>query len=281
MAKVENTLVNSMSVDVEDYFQVSAFENQISRDAWNSLECRIEKNISNVLEIFDNHNVKATFFILGWIAKRYPGLVKKIAIHGHEIASHGSNHLLVSSQTSSEFKTDIQEAKLLLEDLVGKIVKGYRAPSFSINSNNIWALDIIKECGYLYSSSIYPVRHDLYGMPKSPRFLFIHEHSGIIEIPMSTVKIHNLNIPCSGGGYFRLYPYWFSKWAIKRINMLEGKSAIFYFHPWELDPSQPRVKGTTFKTRFRHYINLRKTRSRIQQLLSDFQWDRIDKVFDI
>lgn len=271
---------NAMTVDVEDYFQVSAFEPVIDRKTWNSWPCRVEKNTDLILNLFDKGGVKATFFMLGWVAERYPGLAKKIVENGHELASHGYSHIRVTTQNSTEFRQDVERTKKLLEDIGGVAVKGYRAASYSIGANNLWALEVLKQAGYAYSSSIYPVKHDLYGMAHAPRFAFYPkgEH-GVLEIPVTTIRVLNRNFPCGGGGFFRLYPYKLSRWALNHVNKSERQSGMFYFHPWEIDPSQPRPDKLGLKTRFRHYLNLSKMEKRLQTLMQDFQWDRMDKVF--
>ena len=271
---------NAMTIDVEDYFQVSAFAKHISRSDWPALPCRIERNIDIILTLLDEHKVQATFFTLGWIAERYPAMVRQIAENGHELASHGYHHLRANEQTMDEFRKDVSSSKSLLEDIAGKKVRGYRAPSFSINGKNLWALDVLFEEGYEYSSSIYPIKHDHYGMPEAPRFGFRPSGSdGILEIPATTVSLFGRNLPAAGGGYFRLMPYQFSRWLMKRVNAKDGESCIFYFHPWEIDPGQPRQQGIGLKTRFRHYLNLSQMETKITSLLADFQWDRMDNIF--
>ena len=271
---------NAMTIDVEDYFQVSAFAAHIPRDSWPSLSCRVEGNIDRILTLLDEKGVKATFFTLGWIAERYPMMVRLIVDNGHELASHGHNHQRVTDQSPDDFQEDITRSKQLLEDIGGQAVIGYRAPSFSIGSRNLWALDVLREAGYRYSSSIYPIRHDHYGMPDAPRFKF-HPRGpdGLVELPATTVKLFGRNFPAGGGGYFRLLPYGLSRWFMYRVNHTDRQPCIFYFHPWEIDPGQPRQKNICLKTRFRHYINLSRTESRIRALLHDFQWGRIDHIF--
>jgi polysaccharide deacetylase family protein (PEP-CTERM system associated) len=269
-----------MTVDVEDYFQVSAFAAHIPRESWESMPCRVERNIDRILALLDEKQAKATFFTLGWIAERYPAMVRHIVSNGHELASHGWAHQRVSDQEPQEFLDDIVQSKALLEDISGQKVLGYRAPSFSIGSNTLWALDLLEEAGYRYSSSIYPIRHDHYGMPDAPRFAFYPKNnSGLLELPVTTVRLFKRNIPAGGGGYFRLWPYAFSHWLLQRINHLEKHSAIFYFHPWEIDYEQPRQKGINAKTRFRHYFNLRHMEKRVKALTRDFSWDRMDRIF--
>lgn len=271
---------NAMSVDVEDYFQVSALAPHIERASWGARPCRVERNVQRLLELFDRSGAKATFFTLGWIAERYPQLVRAIVAGGHELASHGYGHLRASDQSRAQFLEDIRSAKALLEDLGGRPVLGYRAPSFSISADNLWAFDALQEAGYLYSSSVYPIAHDHYGMPDSPRFAY-QVRPGLTEIPITTTRLLGRNLPAGGGGYFRLAPYALSRWALRRVNRLDRRPAVFYFHPWEIDPGQPRVPGTTLKTRFRHYVNLSKTEGRLARLLSDFRWGRVDEVFGL
>ena len=271
---------NAMTVDVEDYFQVSAFAAHIPRESWDSIPCRVERNIDRILALLDEKQAKATFFTLGWIAERYPAMVRHIVSNGHELASHGWAHQRVSDQEPQEFLDDIVRSKALLEDISGQKVLGYRAPSFSIGSNTLWALDLLEEAGYRYSSSIYPIRHDHYGMPDAPRFAFYPKNNGgLLELPVTTVRLFKRNIPAGGGGYFRLWPYAFSRWLLQRINHLEKHSAIFYFHPWEIDYEQPRQQGINAKTRFRHYFNLRHMEKRVKALTRDFSWDRMDRIF--
>ncbi len=270
---------NAMTVDVEDYFQVSAFESYINKENWDNLECRVEANTYKILDNFAKHNVKATFFTLGWVAERYPGLVKRIVADGHELACHGYEHIRVTEQTPAEFRADIIRTKAILEALSGQAVKGYRAASYSINKDNLWAHDVLAEEGFKYSSSVYPVKHDLYGIPDAPRFCYQPlENSNFLEIPITTLKVLNKNIPCGGGGFFRFYPYIFSKWAFSRINK-QQQAAIFYCHPWEIDPDQPKQQNLSFKTQFRHYLNLNKMEDRIQNLLIDFEWDTMEAIF--
>lgn len=274
------TITNAMTVDVEDYFQVSAFEPYIAKNQWDSLPHRVESNTDKILELFQTRGIKATFFTLGWVAERYPELIKRILTEGHELACHGYEHIRVTEQTPAEFRNDVARTKKLLEDLSGKEVKGYRAASYSIGKNNLWALDVLQEEGFKYSSSIYPVKHDLYGMPDAPRFIYEPiANQTFKEIPITTIRFGNKNLPCGGGGFFRFYPYALSKWAFNRVNNQEQQSGIFYFHPWEIDPDQPRQSGLNLKTRIRHYLNLQRMENRINQLLSDFKWDTMENVF--
>ncbi len=271
---------NALTIDVEDYFQVSAFAPYIERSAWETTPCRIERNIERILELLDEHGAKATFFTLGWLAQRYPHIVRAISARGHEVASHGHAHLRASEQSPAEFDHDIRAAKQMLEDTAGVVVRGYRAPSFSIGHENLWAFDRIAAAGYRYSSSVYPVRHDHYGMPDAPRFPH-RVKNGLLEIPISTARVFGRNLPAGGGGYFRLAPYALSRWAIDRVNRVDQQPAIFYFHPWEIDPQQPRVNGVGLRTRFRHYVNLNRTEHKLRRLLNDFRWERVDRVFDV
>lgn len=271
-------ITNAMTIDVEDYFQVSAFAPYIARDEWDTRECRVERNIDRILELLARHRTQATFFTLGWIAERYPNVVKQIVAQGHELASHGYAHERASAQTADVFFDDISRAKKILEDLCGQAVQGYRAPSFSIGHANLWAYDGLQRAGYRYSSSIYPIAHDHYGMPDAPRFAH-PVRPGLLEIPITTVRLFDRNLPSSGGGYFRLLPYPVSRWLIRRVNTLDQQSGIFYFHPWEIDPEQPRVAGINSKTRFRHYVNIHQMYRRLDRLLADFAWGRVDDLF--
>ncbi len=269
---------NAMTIDVEDYFQVSAFAPYIDRADWDRRECRVERNVDRILALLAEHQTKATFFTLGWIAERYPHLVKRIVAQGHELASHGFGHERVSDLTPASFADDIVRTKALLEDLGGHEVLGYRAPSFSIGHANLWAFDTLLEAGYRYSSSVYPIQHDHYGMPDSPRFAY-PVREGLLEVPVTTLRMFNKNFPSSGGGYFRLLPYALSRWMIRKVNTKDQESAVFYFHPWEIDAEQPRVPGIDGKTRFRHYVNIERTHARIAHLLKDFSWGRMDEIF--
>lgn len=270
---------NAMTVDVEDYFQVSAFEGVVPRAAWDSLPCRVERNTDRILELFDLHDVQATFFTLGWVAQRYPRLIRRIVDAGHELASHGLSHVRATQQTAQQFREDIHAAKGLLEDIGGCNVQGYRAASYSIGASNLWAFDVLHEVGYRYSSSVYPIKHDLYGMPEAPRFPFRANGNGLLEIPITTTTVLGRNWPCGGGGYFRLLPYGVSRWAMRRVNRDEHEPCIFYFHPWELDPEQPRQQGLSLKSRFRHYLNLSRMETRLGSLMRDFRWNRMDAIF--
>jgi polysaccharide deacetylase family protein (PEP-CTERM system associated) len=279
-AGIEGTpIVNGLSIDVEEYFQVWAFAESTSPSDWHLIPSRIEASIDTALRLFDDAGVNATFFTLGWIAERHGALIRRIVDAGHEIASHGYDHQKVTTLSREQFRQDVVRAKGLLEDAGGSPVVGYRAPSFSIGAGNLWALDVLHETGHLYSSSIYPISHDHYGMPDASRFPFRDGSSGILEVPMSTVNMFGRNFPCAGGGYFRLAPYRYFRWALRRLNQHEGRPAVFYFHPWELDPEQPRMKNISLKARFRHYVNLSRMERDLARLLSDFSWDRMDRVF--
>ena len=280
MMSADDRVTNAMSVDVEDWFQVSAFEGHIDRCQWSQLQWRIEANMERILALFEKHRVRGTFFVLGMIAERFPCIVEDIVSAGHELASHGWSHIRVTQQQPAEFFEDVSRTRKLLEDLSGVMVRGYRAASYSIGRDNLWALDVLAEAGYRYSSSIYPIRHDLYGMPEAPRFAFRPRgDDGILEVPVTTVAFAGQKFPCGGGGYFRLFPYALSRWFIRRVNEGDGESAVFYFHPWEVDPGQPRQTNVGLKTRVRHYLNLTRTEARLDRLLGDFNWDRMDRVF--
>lgn len=273
---------NAMTVDVEDYFQVGAFADAISRADWDSFPSRVERNTERTLEIFADCGALATFFTLGWVAERHPGLIRRIVDAGHELASHGWSHIRVDDQSEEEFRADAARTRAFLEDAAGVAVKGYRAASFSMGHATPWAHRVLAEEGYRYSSSINPIRHDHYGMPDAPRFPYRPDgDDGIVELPMTTLRVGERNLPCSGGGYFRLIPYALYRSALRRFGHTEGKPAIFYFHPWEIDPDQPRPGGLGVKARFRHYVNLTRMESRLRRALSDFRWGRMDHVFDV
>lgn len=271
-------IVNAMTIDVEDYFQVSALEPYVRREEWERMPRRVESNTHRILDLLSQRDVHATFFVLGWIAKRHPDLVRRIAGEGHEVASHGYSHKRITEQSPVEFRDDVTRVKEVLEDIAGTAVRGYRAPSYSIGRTTLWALDILEAVGYRYSSSIFPIRHDLYGMPGAPRFPFHPGPGPLLEVPVTTVRLSGRTLPCGGGGYFRLLPYASFKWALARVNRQEHRSGVFYFHPWEIDPAQPRVKAK-LKSRFRHYVNLNRMEAKIIRLLDDFEWDRMDRVF--
>lgn len=267
-----------MTIDVEDYFQVGAVEDVILPSQWSDMEPRVEANTDKILQLFDEHSATATFFTLGWIAERFPQVVKRIVDQGHELASHGTMHQRASSQTPEEFKKDVGDSKRLLEDISGQPILGYRAPSFSFTKSNQWVYDILAEEGYRYSSSVYPVVHDHYGIPDAPRFKYTTE-SGIEEIPLSTLPLLGKNVPISGGGYFRLYPYALTRWALRRFAKHETQPYIFYLHPWEVDPNQPKMEGLSAKSQFRHYLNLHRVEGRLKQMMTDFQWSSMAELY--
>ena len=305
-----NKQINSLTIDIEDYFQVSNFSKVINFSDWDKYECRIERNTYYLLNILNEFKVKGTFFVLGWIAERYPNLIKIVHDEGHEIASHGYCHKLITLQTREEFRDDVRKSKRILEDITGKDVKGYRAPSFSLNLRSLWAFEILKEEDFKYDSSIFPMNRYRIGTSKKLRFPFIlnGNSSGlisspnsfnkliklldtnssinfhdevIIEFPISTIRIFENNFPVAGGGYFRLFPYRFIKWGFKRINMQEKKPFIFYIHPWEFDENQPSIRGVSVLSKFRHYINLNKTEGKIKKLLNDFSFSRVKDVLGL
>jgi polysaccharide deacetylase family protein (PEP-CTERM system associated) len=280
-AASSDACVNAMTIDVEDYFQVSAFEKHVAFADWDRIELRVGNNVNRILDLLAQHDTKATFFILGWIAERLPKMVRRIADSDHEIASHGFKHTRVTTQQRDDFREDVVRTKKILEDTSGQEVIGYRAASYSITADNLWALDVLSETGHRYSSSIYPVKHDLYGIPDAPRFRFAAGKSKITELPITTVPMFGRNWPFGGGGFFRLFPYALSKWGLSHVNKTERQSAIFYFHPWELDPGQPRLAGLSMRTRFRHYLNLDRFENRLNRLLAEFEWDRLDRVFGL
>lgn len=269
---------NALTIDVEDYFQVSAFAPYIARSEWERRECRVERNVDLILALLAEHDTRATFFTLGWIAERYPKVVRRIVEQGHELASHGYGHERASDLDERAFSADIVRAKGLLEDLSGQAVKGYRAPSFSIGASNLWAFDCLVRAGYRYSSSIYPIRHDHYGLPDAPRF--VHQvRPQLTEIPITTLRLFGRNWPASGGGYFRLLPYALSRWMLQRVHARDAQPGVFYIHPWEVDVGQPRIDGIDRKTRFRHYVNIHRVEGRVRRLLTDFKWGRVDDIF--
>ncbi|NQX94725.1 MAG: DUF3473 domain-containing protein [Erythrobacter sp.] len=272
-------VINGLSVDVEDWFQVGAFENVISRADWPSIATRVEANVEGVLALFEEAGVKATFFTLGWVAERHPDLMRRIADAGHEIASHGYDHARVFTFDRAEFAEDIRKAREILEDTSGQKVIGYRAPSFSIDARNPWALEELAEQGYTYSSSVAPIAHDHYGWPEAPRFAFRPvEGSDLIEVPVTTAMLGGRRVAAGGGGFFRVLPYSFSRWAIRQVSREEQRPAIFYFHPWEIDPDQPRVPGAPMRSKLRHYTGLDKMADKLRALTRDFAWGRMDKV---
>jgi polysaccharide deacetylase family protein (PEP-CTERM system associated) len=268
-----------MTVDVEDYFHVSVFEGVVSRDRWPSMESRVQANTERLLALFEEHSVRGTFFVLGWVAERYPSLVRAIVGAGHELASHGYAHRLIYNQTPDEFRDDVRRAKALLEDAGGTEVLGYRAPSFSVTARSMWALDVLLEERYRYDASIFPIRHDRYGIPDAPRWPHHVSRRGgtIFEVPGSTVRVGSTNLPVAGGGYFRILPYAWTRWGMARVNEHDRQPAVFYLHPWEIDPDQPRLPASALG-RFRHYRNLHKTESRLRALMRDFRFGPLNAV---
>ncbi len=271
-------MLNALSVDVEDWFQVGAFETTIHRNDWDTLESRVERNTDAVLDLFAAAGVSGTFFTLGCIARRCPKLIRRIADAGHEIASHGWDHRRIFLMNRSEFSADIARTRKILEDASGRAITGYRAPSFSIDARTPWAHDVLAEAGYAYSSSVAPVRHDHYGWPQAPRFAFRPVMgSPFVELPVTTARFAGTTLAAGGGGFFRLLPYTFSRWAIRQVNAA-GQPAVFYFHPWEIDPDQPRVAGAPLRSRLRHYTNLSVMAGKLDRLTRDFEWGRVDEV---
>jgi len=266
-------MVNAITIDVEDYYHVSAFETVVNRSEWDDFESRVERNTHRLLDVLDHHKTKGTFFVLGWVAERHPALVREIDARGHEVASHGYTHQRVYTQTPETFREETRASKKLLEDTTGKAVAGYRAASYSITAKSLWALDILIEEGFSYDSSIFPVMHDRYGIPDGERFSHVIKRTSgeILEFPLSTVRFGTTNLPVGGGGYLRLFPYAITKWAIGRLNVKEKQPAIVYLHPWEVDPRQPRIAGSLL-SKFRHYVNLGKTEQTVKNLLRDFKF---------
>lgn len=265
-------MINALTVDVEDFYHVSAFADVIERSAWDSFSSRVVANTERLLALFEQHGVKATFFVLGWEAERHPELIRRIYGAGHEVACHGFSHQLVYKQTPEEFRQETRRSKLLLEDIVGAPVIGYRAASYSITARSLWALDILADLDFKYDSSIFPIRHDRYGMSGAPKEIYWHElDSGrkLLEFPLSVWSFGVYDLPIAGGGYFRLFPYWLTRSGLRSVNR-QGQPFIFYLHPWEVDPQQPRVQGASRLSRFRHYNNLDKCYSRLERLLQDF-----------
>jgi len=274
--------MNFLTIDVEDYYQVNALSGVIRPEQWAAIEPRVEQSTKRLLELLAEVGCKATFFVLGWVAERFPSLVKAIDREGHEVASHGYQHQLATGLSREQFQEDVRKSKEILEGIIGKPVVGYRAPTYSITEDNLWALNVLAEEGYKYDSSIFPIHHDSYGIPSAPRTPFKVDVEGtksgeILEIPISTVRILGQNLPIAGGGYFRILPYSVVRWGLKKINREEGPF-VFYIHPWEIDPDQPRVKGLSWRSRFRHYTNLRRTESKFVKLLSEFSFGRIDSI---
>ncbi|EQA97858.1 XrtA system polysaccharide deacetylase [Sphingobium baderi] len=274
-------MLNALSVDVEDWFQVGAFERTIRRDDWDGLTHRVERNTDAVLDLFDAAGVTATFFTLGWVAERYPALMRRIAEAGHEVASHGYDHARVFTFTPEQFRADLRKSRAILEDVSGQAVTGYRAPSFSIDPRTPWAHPILAEEGYRYSSSVAPIRHDHYGWPDSPRFAWKPvKDAPLVELPVTTARLGGRTLAAGGGGFFRLLPYGFSRWAIRQVNGQDQRPAILYFHPWEIDPGQPRVAGAPLRSRLRHYSNLSAMAGKLRRLTRDFAWTRVDALAD-
>jgi len=270
---------NALSVDVEDWFQVGAFERTIDRSDWEGLTHRVERNTDAVLDLFAQAGVTGTFFTLGWVAERYPALMRRIADAGHEVASHGYDHARVFTFTPEQFRADLRKSRAILEDASGQKVSGYRAPSFSIDPRTPWAHPILAEEGYAYSSSVAPIRHDHYGWPDSPRFAWKPvAGSDLLELPVTTAKLGQRTLAAGGGGFFRLLPYGFSRWAIRQVNGQAQRPAIIYFHPWEIDPDQPRVAGAPLRSRVRHYTNLSVMAAKLRRLTQDFAWTRVDAL---
>ena len=263
-------ITNYLTIDVEEHFQVAAFDDIVKAKDWNSHASRVTKNTTLILDLLAKHQTKATFFIVGWTAERNPDLVKEIDNQGHDIGCHSYMHRKIYDLTPEEFRQDTVKAKTILEQITGKKIAGYRAPSYSITNKSLWALDILSELGFVYDSSIFPITHDNYGIPDAPRFKYQHPNLNLTEFPISTAKVLGRNIPVSGGGYFRLFPYWFTKKLLKSINEDEKQPFIFYLHPWEVDPEQPRMKEAKLFSKFRHYNNLGKTQTRLENLLTDF-----------
>jgi polysaccharide deacetylase family protein (PEP-CTERM system associated) len=278
-AREAGARLNAMTVDVEDYFQVQAFAENISRERWGSIPRRVEENVDRLLDLFAGSDVSATFFSLGWIAERHPAMMRRIADAGHEIASHGYDHTMVYELTPERFRDDVRRTKEIIEGATSQRVRGYRAPTFSLSARTAWAYQILEQEGYVYSSSVYPIRHDLYGAASAPRKPFTVTPAGLWEIPLTTRRLFGQNFPCAGGGYFRLLPYWLSRRNLRHLNVTDAPPCIFYMHPWEIDADQPIVSGIGAKTRFRHYTNLKAMPARLRRLLRDFRWARMDRVF--
>ena len=272
--------LNAMTVDVEDYFHVSALAGSIARDRWDSMEYRAEASTGRLLELFADRGIHATFFVLGWVAERSPGLVRRIAAAGHEVACHGESHELVYRQAPTVFRQETLRSKARLEDLVGSPVRGYRAASYSITRESLWALDVILDAGFAYDSSVFPIRHDVYGLSEAPlRPARIKAPSGrtLVEFPLSVAEVLGLRLPVAGGGYFRLFPYAVTRAGLRHVNRSARSPFVFYLHPWEVDPGQPRI-AAPFKSRFRHYTNLDVCETRLVRLLSEFRFGRMDRV---
>ena len=280
-ARTQRPILNAMTIDVEDYFHVSAFADVVRPHTWDGYASRVEANTDRLLAMFAEAQVRATFFVLGWVAERYPGLVRRIAQAGHEIASHSYAHQLVYDLDTETFRADLRRARCIIEDLSGRPVRGFRAPSYSVTERSLWALDVLIEEGYTYDASIFPIHHDRYGIPSAPR----HAHrvrrpaGSLIELPGSTAMIGPAKVPI-GGGYFRLLPYSLTTWAIGQLNRADQQPAMFYLHPWEIDPDQPRLAASSV-SRWRHYNNLAATETRLRRLLADFKWGPIEEVWPL
>lgn len=274
------TVVNAMTVDVEDYFHASAFDRTVARASWDQLESRVVANTRRLLQLFHERNVRGTFFVLGWVADKFPSLVREIANHGHELASHGYHHQLVYMLTPEQFREDVHRSKNTIEQIAGVKVRGYRAPSFSIVKQSLWALDVLIEEGFAYDASIFPIRHDRYGIPDAPRQAHVIQRSAgsIVEVPSSTVRAGQANYPIGGGGYFRLFPYALTKWGITQVND-EGQPAVIYIHPWEIDPEQPRLPAS-MTTHFRHHVGMNTTIEKLTKVIDDFAFGPIRDVLD-
>ncbi|KPF52891.1 polysaccharide deacetylase [Novosphingobium sp. AAP1] len=271
-------VINGLSVDVEEWFQVGAFEKVIDRAAWDGLDSRVERNVQAILAMFAAAGAKGTFFTLGWVAQRHPALVRAIADAGHEVASHGWDHQRVFTMDAAQFAADLARARDALEQASGQAVTGYRAPSFSIDARTPWAHEVLAQAGYAYSSSVAPIVHDHYGWREAPRFAFRPvPGSALLEIPVTTAEVAGRRMAAGGGGFFRLLPYGVSSWAVRQVNAA-GRPAAFYFHPWEIDPDQPRRTDAPWRSRFRHYTNLSVMAGKLERLLRDFSWGRMDAV---
>lgn len=271
----QSLIRNYLTIDVEDYYQVSAFETVSAPSSWDTLPSRVQRNTKVVLDILDTHKTKATFFIVGWIAERHPSLVREIVSRGHEVGCHSYLHRRIYTLTPDEFREDTKKAKDILEEITGQQVLSYRAPSYSITEKSLWALDVLAELGFMYDSSIFPVYHDTYGIPDAPRFRYQLKDHQMVEFPISTAHFFGCNIPVAGGGYFRLFPYWLTRALLRTINFQEKQPFVFYLHPWEVDPEQPRFRNAPALSRFRHYNNLTKTEGRFRRLLQDFNFGPI------
>jgi polysaccharide deacetylase family protein (PEP-CTERM system associated) len=273
-------MLNAFTIDVEDYYHVSAFEAVVPQATWDRYESRVVANTQRLLDLLDTYTTKATFFVLGWVAERHPALVRTLAARGHEVASHGHAHQRVYTQTPAQFRAETRRAKQCLEDTLGQPIRGYRAASYSITRASLWALEVLREEGFAYDSSIFPIRHDLYGLPQSPRFC--HRLPGpsaapLVECPLSTLRVGGINVPLAGGGYLRLFPYAYTRWGMRYLNRHEGQPAVVYLHPWEVDPGQPRIPAGRL-ARFRHYTNLQKMAGRVERLLQDFAFGTMAEV---